>query len=189
MYVASSTKYVEINTECPSIVRLPKEAIGLNDWAMSLLNVDSGEIVPVSQFVANEVGTFIPRAILSGEHPAGTAKLVVLDSSSIAVGMFVRLDNMVFQVLEVEQATHILTIDKVLPRTFADQTQVKEVVSPDYLGVYRFEFIPVVLGNFVFSIYDESGVVNPIEDDITVLSTLKSANGTGKVSALNRTDM
>lgn len=189
MYLSSKTKYVEINTECPLVVRLPAEVIGLNKWSISLLNIDSREIVPVAQFVAQEVGEFVPRTVLNGEHPSGTAKLVVADSSTISVGMFVRIDNMVFKVLEVEPATHIITINGVLPRSLVDATQIKEVVYPDYLGVYRFEFVPVQLGNFIVSIIDGNGIVNPIEDDVSVLATLKSANGSGKVSSLNRTDL
>ena len=74
-YVSNVTKYVEINTETPSVIRLPKEALGLANWSMSLLNIDNGEIVPVSQFVVNEIGEFVVRTQLNGKHPAGTAKL------------------------------------------------------------------------------------------------------------------
>ncbi len=189
MYASSSTKYVEINTECPLIIRLPREAIGLNDWSVSLLNIDNREVIPVAQFVAQEVGEFVVRTSLVGEHPSGTAKLKVQDSSTVSIGMYIRLDNLVFKVVEVETTNHILTLDNVLPRSLVDATQVQEVVHPDYLGVYRFEFTPQHLGNFVVSIFDRSEVVNPIEDDITVLATLKSANGTGRISALNRVEM
>lgn len=103
--------------------------------------------------------------------------------------MSIRLENIVCQVLAVEPASHLLTLDRVISRSFVDNTQIKEVLFPDYLGVYRFEFIPTVLGNFLVSIIDNNGIVNPIEDDITVLATLKSANGTGKISALSRIEM
>lgn len=189
MYADGSTTYVEINTKIPLTFRLPAEALGLDDWSLSMLNKDNGQVIAIADFIIGEIGEFTPRTQLNGSHDAGSQTIVVEDSTTLAVGKTIRIENSTFRILAINQATHLITLDSVLPVEYAQGTQVKEVLHPQFLGKYKCEFSPTLLGNFEVCLVDNTGMVTPIEDLITVVASLRAGTGSGKISPIGRVEM
>ena len=186
-YLNSDTTYVEIGTKFPFHFRLPKELLGLKNWQIQFLNKDNTNVITIdpSSYDVREVGVFTPLTDLVGEHPMGTSHLTVVDSSTVSVGMTIRISDFVFGVVSIDSANNIVIVDSALPVTLPDASQIKKVEYPNYLGRYWTEIIPDTLGRYKVTMVSEDIKINPIEDDLEIVSSLSYTGGTGIISALS----
>lgn len=185
MYILSNVDLVEVNSKLPMIVRFAEQAVGLNTWRATTLNIDTGEITVVSNTVVYEVCGFTPVTTVKGSHIPGTTKLVVEDSSSFAVNMPIRLGNLLFKIIAVEPATHILTLDRRLEVDVDDGVTVHRIDNPEYLGVYKAEVPMLEVGRFVVTLTDGHGLVNPVENVVEVVISLdNTSSSNGKLTAI-----
>jgi hypothetical protein len=181
-YASPTTTYVALNTELPILVRFPPKALGLSSkFYAKMLNRDTREISDVSDFVAVEVGIFSDRTILNGDHRAGRADISVQDATKLSVGMSIRLSNATYTILGINEADQLASLSEPLAQDYASETQVKQVVNPEYLGMYQFTMTPTKIGNFRVSIFSATNAVVPLEEDIKVVLTLEAGNSSGKI--------
>lgn len=186
MYLLSNVDLCELGSKLPMVVRFAESAIGLNSWKANALNIDTGDITVISNTVVYEVCGFTPITTVKGSHIPGTTKLLVEDSSEIAVNMPLRLGNTLFKAIAVEPATHIVTLDRRLEVDIDDGVTVNRVDNPEYLGVYKAEVPMLEVGRFIITLTDGYGLVNPVENVVEVVISLdNSASSNGKLTAIS----
>ncbi|EJF05972.1 hypothetical protein ThvES_00019610 [Thiovulum sp. ES] len=191
-YILGASTYVEMSNTLPFIFRLSDEALGLENWSASSLNIDTEEIKKVSVTV-KEVSTFPVKADIDGFHPAGTTKLTVVDSSAVTPDTLYRINNSVFKVVAVESSNHILTLDRRIPADIDSSSDaivsLKLVENPSLLGVYKAEFVLNELGRFVLSvdnIHKGQRLINPVDTVVEVVTTLDSSTGfNGRINTVS----
>ena len=177
MYINTNTTYVKKDTEVPIHFRLPANVLGLDKWDVFLQNKDLVKIIKLDNVNVQEYGTFTSKTQVDGIHVAGSVTIKVSDSGLLRKGDKIRINNEIYEILNIESSNHVLTLDKVLPEQVADRVHVKVVENVDFLGCYWATITPTELGRYKVVLIDKSGTVLPIEEDIEVLTNLEAVKG------------
>lgn len=183
-YISGDTTIVEVGTQFPVSFRLPDHFLGLDDWSIYLENKDAMEITPVLGINVLEYGIYQAKAEIDGDASEHQQSIKVLDSSGLAIGDTIRIGNFSTKIFNIDPITHLITLEKNLAMNVPSGSTISKVVFPHTLGRYWFTMTPTQLGRFRVVIVDNNGIINPISDDLEVVKSLSSVDGTGRVTVL-----
>jgi hypothetical protein len=185
MYINGQTTYVEVNTSVPVNFRLPENVLGITNWTIKLQSKDSVEIIELTNSAVQEYGIFPVKTTVVGDFGNGSSTIKVSDSSTLTIGGKIRLVNDVYTIDGITDATHVVSLNRVLKNNVLDQTEVKSVTHPEFLGCYYVNIVPTKIGRYIVNIMDDSGLVNPITEDIEVLTSLTDSSTSGKINIIS----
>ena len=186
MYVNNIATTVERNTSFPINFTLPKNILGkTSSWKITLVNKSDSSIKVLSGFTVKEIGEFVNRGAIQGDYQSGAMTIKVDDSSLLAVGQVIRILNTTYTIMDINSASHLLTLDNQLSQYVPNLTPIQLVTYPELLGMYTVEDVKIEsVGNYLVVISDKDNEVKNIVKEVVVVVSLQTISTVDKISPI-----
>ena len=168
MISLSNCDYADLGEKLPILFRLPQKVIGIKDWKITRINLESKEVTVISDVSVQEVCRLELKSTVDGFHTKGSSTIKLKDSTSYAVGQFIRIGNYVNRIIAKDSTEHIITIASRLEVDLSDSADVAIVLDPEILGVYVADVPMTEVGLYSVSIVDSLNTILPVMNMVEV---------------------